>query len=103
MTTPSSRAALAIPSFRLFLGKRLFLTLALQIQAVIIGWEVYKISNSALSLGLVGLAEAIPAISIALYAGHIADIYNRKIILLVSLGIIILSSIGIFYALHQSD
>lgn len=95
-------AALALPSFRYFLATRLFLTLALQMQAVIIGWEVYKISGSALSLGLVGLAEAIPAISIALYAGHIADIYNRKIILLISLLVIILSSVGIFYALHQS-
>ena len=102
MSNTSTKAALAIPSFRYFLSTRLFLTLALQIQAVIIGWEVYKISGSAFSLGLVGLAEAIPAISIALYAGHIADIYNRKIILLISLGVIILSSMGIFYALHQS-
>lgn len=103
MARPSSIAALSIPSFRLFLCTRLFITLALQIQAVIIGWEVYKISNSALSLGLVGLAEAIPAISIALYAGHIADMYNRKTILVISLFVIILSSFGIFYSLHQSD
>lgn len=103
MSNKPALNALRIPSYRSFLSTRLFLTLALQMQAVIIGWEVYKISGSAFSLGLVGLAEAIPAISIALYAGHIADIYNRKTILLVSLLVIILSISGIFYSLILSQ
>ncbi|MCG9881154.1 MAG: MFS transporter [Bacteroidia bacterium] len=103
MSTKPALNALRIPSYRNFLSTRLFLTLALQMQAVIIGWEVYKISGSAFSLGLVGLAEAIPAISIALYAGHIADVYNRKTILLISLLVIILSISGMFYSLLASQ
>lgn len=101
MSQNNALKVLAIPSYRFFLATRLFLTLALQMQAVIIGWEVYKISNDALSLGLVGLAEAIPAISIALYAGHIADIHNRKTILQISLLVIILSSLGMYAALSN--
>ncbi|MBP7512396.1 MAG: MFS transporter [Bacteroidia bacterium] len=101
MNQNNALKVLSIPSYRFFLATRLFLTFGLQMQAVIIGWEVYKISNDALSLGLVGLAEAIPAISIALYAGHIADVYNRKTILQVSLLFIILSTIGLYAALEN--
>jgi MFS family permease len=98
MSKKTSLQALSIPSFRYFLFTRLFLTLALQMQAVIIGWQIYKITNDPFSLGLVGLAEAIPAISIALYAGHIADIHNRKTILLVSLFVMLISSLGLLFA-----
>jgi MFS family permease len=103
MSQPNALKVLSIPSYRYFLATRLLLTLALQMQAVIIGWEVYKISGDALSLGLVGLAEAIPAISIALYAGHIADIHNRKTILLASLFTILVSSIGIYFSLQNQQ
>ncbi len=102
MSNQNTRAVLKISSFRFFLGTRLFLTLGLQMQAVIIGWEVYRITNDPFSLGLVGLAEAIPAISIALYAGHIADIHNRKNILLFSLLVIMLGSIGLFWGFSSS-
>jgi MFS family permease len=97
MSRKTSFQLLSIPSYRFFLATRLFLTLALQMQAVIIGWQIYELTNDPFSLGLVGLAEAIPAISIALYAGHIADIHNRKTILLISLAVILFSSIGLFY------
>jgi len=97
MSRKTSFQLLSIPSYRFFLATRLFLTLALQMQAVIIGWQIYELTNDPFSLGLVGLAEAIPAISIALYAGHVADIHNRKTILLISLAVILFSSIGLFY------
>ncbi|OYU95027.1 MAG: MFS transporter [Bacteroidetes bacterium B1(2017)] len=98
MSNQTTIQVLKIPSFRFFLATRLFLTLALQMQAVIIGWQIYKLTNDPFSLGLVGLAEAIPAISIALYAGHMADIHNRKTILLISLLAMIVSSCGLFFA-----
>ncbi len=47
-------------------------------QAVIVGWEIYRITKDVLSLGYIGLAEAIPALSLALYGGHIADKFDRK-------------------------
>lgn len=61
------------------------LTIALQIQAVVVGWEIYSLTHDPLSLGLIGLAEAIPAITVSLYAGHVADISSKRKILLGSL------------------
>jgi MFS family permease len=87
--------ALRNPEFRFFLALRLFITLAIQIEAVIVGWQVYEITQDALSLGLIGLAEAIPAITVALYAGHLADIGNRKHIILVCLLVLLLCGIAL--------
>lgn len=81
--------------YSFFLASRVFLTIALQIQAVIVGWQLYKLTKDPFSLGLIGLAEAIPAISIALYAGHIADISNKRNILLRSLLCIFGCSVGL--------
>lgn len=83
------------PRYRSFILTRLFLTLGFQMQTVIIGWELYNITKDPFSLGLAGLAEAIPAIGVALYAGHAADTYNRKVILQLSLLGLFLSSIGL--------
>ena len=71
-------AVLRLPDFRRFVGSVLVLTVATQIQAVVVGWQVYALTKDALSLGLVGLAEALPFIGIALLAGHVADRVNRR-------------------------
>ena len=75
-------AALQIRDYRQFIFARLCITLAIQIQATVVGWQIYEITKDPLSLGLIGLAEAIPAISVSLYAGHIADIVDRKKIII---------------------
>jgi MFS family permease len=59
----------------------MLVTAAVQMQAVAIGWQIYALTKDPLALGLSGLAEAIPAISIALYGGYIADKVKRKFIL----------------------
>jgi len=71
-------AALRIPDFRRFVTSVLTLTVATQIQAVVVGWQIYAVTRDPLSLGLVGLAEALPFIGIALFAGHVADRANRR-------------------------
>ena len=78
----SPYAVLQIRDFRFFVLARLFVTLGIQVQAVAVGLQVYEITKDPLSLGLIGLAEAIPAISVSLYAGHLADIVQRKKIIL---------------------
>jgi MFS family permease len=75
-------AVLKVRDFRLFISFRFFTTIAIQMQSIIVGWQVYQLTKDPLSLGLIGLAEAIPFISIALFAGHVADRYNRKRIIL---------------------
>jgi MFS family permease len=81
--------------YSFFLATRVCLTIALQIQAVIVGWQLYKLTKDPFSLGLIGLAEAIPAISIALYAGHRADIGNKRNILIKSLLVMLICSTGL--------
>lgn len=61
---------------------RFFFTFAYQMQAVIIGFHIYHLTHDPLALGLVGLCEAIPAISIALYGGYIADKSEKRGLLL---------------------
>lgn len=66
------------PNFRWFVASLVVMTLATMIQGTVVAWQVYDITRDPLSLGLVGLAEAIPFIGAALYAGHVADRVNRK-------------------------
>lgn len=75
-------AALQIKEFRLLLSARLFVTVAVQIQFMAVGWQLYYLTKSALYLGFLGLAGALPALSVALYAGHIADVFERRLVAL---------------------
>lgn len=89
-------AALAIRDFRNFISARWFMTIAIQIQAVAVGWQIYEITGDPLALGLIGLAEAIPAIMVSLYAGHLADITERKKILLMCAGTLVVCAFTLF-------
>ena len=93
----SPYAALRIPEFRLFVTARVCVTMAIQIQAVVVGWQVYEITKDPLSLGLIGLAAAIPSIAVALYAGHVADVVPRKRIIMVGLATLLLCSAALLF------
>ncbi len=87
-------AALRLPLFRRYSLARFLLNASIQIQSVTVAWQIYQITRQPLSLGMAGLAEAIPYILIALYGGHLADLLNRKkIITTVCIGLAICSSI----------
>lgn len=75
-------SALRIKEFRWFLAMRLAMVLAWSMQFVLIEWEVYSITKDPWSLGLIGLMEVIPAISMALFAGHIVDQNEKRGLLL---------------------
>ena len=94
-------AALRHRDFRLYLFTRIFLSLALQIQVVIIGWHVYSITKDPLSLGLIGLVEIIPNFSVTLFAGHFADLYNRKKIVISCLSVLMFSGIALYSVTHM--
>ena len=78
VVTHQPYAALRIRDFRFYLLARIFLTMAIQMQAVIVGWQVYSYTRDPFSLGLIGLAEAIPFIIASLFGGHVADIVARR-------------------------
>lgn len=93
----SAYAALRFQDFRFFLAARTCFTLAIQIQAVVVGWQIYQITKDPFSLGLIGLAEAVPAISVALYAGHLADITERKKIIMLCASLLVICASILFY------
>src|SRR5436309_3131692 len=88
-------AALRLRDFRLFLAGNTSAVLGMQMQTVAVGWEIYKRTESSLALGLVGLVQFVPVIALALPAGRVADRFNRKWLILVSLGVIALTSLAL--------
>ena len=73
--------ALRHSNFSLFLIARFCATLAVQMQGVAVGWQVYSISGNPLDLGLIGLAQFLPFSILVLVAGQIADRADRRLIL----------------------
>ena len=69
--------------------------LGTRIQSVAIAWEMYQRTGDALSLGLVGLAQALPTMLLALPAGYLADRFNRAKLVMVSLVLMTLTSIAL--------
>jgi len=81
-TTPDSRRALlANRGFTRFLAARFLATLAVQMQTVAVGWQVYEVTRNPLDLGLVGLSQFLPFVLLILPAGHLADSRDRRRIL----------------------
>ena len=65
-------------------------------QSIIVGWQVYQITKDPFSLGLIGLAEALPNIASALFAGNIADKYNRKKIIIWFMLLFVCGTLALF-------
>jgi len=87
-------------NFRKFLSYRFLLTAATLMQSVIVGWHMYSLTNSVFYLGLIGLVEVIPQVSVSLFAGHYVDIWNRKkIILNTSVLLLVGSAILLIYSI----
>ncbi|HWA57609.1 MAG TPA: MFS transporter [Gemmatimonadales bacterium] len=78
-------AALRVADFRRFIACLLIQTVATMIQTVVVGWQVYQITRDPLALGLIGLAEALPFIAVALPAGQVADRFDRRRVCLAAL------------------
>jgi len=97
--SPSARhdpyAALREKDFRLFLLGHVVSVLGIQMQTVAVGWQLYEKTNSALALGLVGLVQVIPMLGLALPAGHTADRFDRRKLLMVASVVAVISSLGL--------
>jgi MFS family permease len=78
-------ASLRIANFRWFIVSLFTMNVATQLQAVVVSWQVYALTHDPLSLGLIGLAEALPFIGFALPAGHVADRARRLVIVRLAL------------------
>lgn len=81
MTKTDPYASLKYPEFKIFLLVRFAMVFAWSMQFVVIEWEVYNLTKSPLALGYIGLMEVIPAVLMALFAGHVADRSENKSLL----------------------
>jgi MFS family permease len=95
------RPLLSQPEFRALLGARLTNTLAGSALATVVAFQTYEITRDPLSLGWLGLTEAIPALSLVLFGGHVADRRDRRTIVLVTSGIVTLCA-AVFAALSAT-
>jgi len=82
---PDAFAALRYRDFSIVTLNQFCLTLAILIQEIIVAYSLYQITKDPLTLGLIGLAEAIPFISLSLWGGYVADRFNKQTIMKISL------------------
>ena len=76
------RAAFQYRDFRLFQAGRALSILASEMQSVAVGWQVFEITHRPLDLGYVGLVQFLPAVLLSIPAGHTADRFDRRAVLL---------------------
>ncbi|WP_350289637.1 MFS transporter [uncultured Croceitalea sp.] len=89
-------AALRFKEFNIFLGVRFAMVFAWSMQFIVIEWQVYSLTKDPLSLGIIGLMEIIPAVSIALFAGHIVDQSEKRNLLVKCILGFSVVSLGLF-------
>jgi MFS family permease len=78
----AGRVAFTHPNFVSYTLARFFIVVALEMQSVAVGWQVYEITKRPLDLGYVGLAQFLPGFALFLFAGHAADLYDRRKLLM---------------------
>lgn len=96
MSKKDPYAALRFKEFNIFLIVRFALVFAWSMQFIVIEWEVYSLTKDPLSLGLIGLMEVIPALSFALFAGHVVDQKEKRGLLIKCILGFILICLGLF-------
>jgi MFS family permease len=89
--------ALRITEFRnLMLGRFLFI-MGLRMMGTLVGWWIYELTNDPFAIGLIGLAEVIPAVSLALYAGHKIDVSEKRKLLLSGVVLYWICALGLLF------
>lgn len=96
--------AVRIKEFRLYIIQRFFFIMAMRMIATVVGWKMYEITRNPLAIAFIGLSEAIPAISLALYSGHIVDKSDKRTLLFRTILLYFLSSSALmFITLHNTE
>jgi len=81
-TKLNGRIAFNYPAFAFYQIARFFVVASTEMQSVAVGWQVYDITHRAFDLGLVGLCQFLPGITLFLVSGHVADRFNRRTLLM---------------------
>ena len=99
MTVPPSLAS--HPSFLRFWAGRVAGTMGNQMVQLAVGWQMYDLTHSAWSLGLVGLFQFVPALALALVSGHVADRHDRRHIVSLTLTLQLVVALVLLLAAHE--
>jgi MFS family permease len=89
--------ALRIFEFRHLVAGRLLFIMGLRMMSTLVGWWVYDLTNAPFAIGIVGLSEFVPAVSFALYAGHVIDLSEKRRLLLTGILLYLLACIGLIF------
>jgi len=74
--------AVKIPEFRHLIAGRFFFIFSLRMMSTLVGWWIYQLTSAPFAIGLIGLSEVIPALSLALYAGYVIDMSEKRRLML---------------------
>ena len=85
--------ALRIPEFRSLVIGRFIFIMGLRMMSTLVGWWIYNLTNAPIAIGIVGLSEFIPAVSLALYAGHVIDISEKRKLMLTGVSLYALAAL----------
>lgn len=97
LSNPSSPyEALKIRDFRHYVIGRMCITFGINILGTAVGWQIYEHTKDALSLGMIGLVEFIPFIIVTLIGGYIADIFDRRKIILTCVALYSICATGLY-------
>src|SRR5690606_33392315 len=90
-------AAVRISEYRSFIFGRFFFIMGLRMMGTLVGWWVYSLTDDPFSIGLIGLSEVVPALSLALYAGHVMDISEKRRMMLRGMSLYICCALVLFF------
>jgi len=97
-------AAVKVIEYRNLLTGRFAFIMGLRMMSTVIGWWIYLLTNDPFAIGLVGLSEVIPALSLALYAGHVIDQSEKRKLLLKGIILYFLAAVTlIFISSHYTS
>src|ERR1044072_3655097 len=71
-------ASVRIKEYRQLMMGRFIFIMGLRMLSTLVGWWIYELTHDPFAIGLIGLSEVIPAVSMALYAGHVIDVSEKK-------------------------
>ncbi|PWT71845.1 MAG: MFS transporter [Bacteroidetes bacterium] len=88
-------AAVRSSEFRSLLVGRFLFIMGLRMMSTLVGWWIYNLTNAPIAIGIVGLSEFVPAVSFALYAGHVIDLSEKRILLLRGVSLYFAASVSL--------
>ncbi|WP_373553288.1 MFS transporter [Haliscomenobacter sp.] len=92
---------LKIADYRNYLFSRIAVTLGVNVLGPTVGWQIYELTQEPFALGLIGLAEFLPFLLVTLIGGYIADIFDRRKIMVTCISLYALCAFSLYLITHQ--